>query len=195
MRKLTLAVASAITALAPAAFAQTAPDYGYRGDRLERFEPRDRFDRRDTARVVESRPVYAEREECWNPREQRYEPRGDGRTSIGKGAAAGAVLGGVLGHQVDRGEGTAAGAILGGVLGHQLEKRHDRHELDLSNCRMAAVDSTIQGYDVRYRYEGNEYVTRLSHDPGRRLRVGEDVRPDGTPYDNVATASSSTFYR
>ena len=39
-----------------------------------------------------------------------------------------------------------------------------------------------QGYEVRYMYDGREYVTVLDHDPGARLRLGEDVRPDGTPY-------------
>jgi uncharacterized protein YcfJ len=37
-------------------------------------------------------------------------------------------------------------------------------------------------YEVRYMYEGREHVTYMDHDPGRRLRVGEDIRPDGTPY-------------
>lgn len=29
----------------------------------------------------------------------------------------------------------------------------------------------VVGYDVTYRYDGREYQTRLSHDPGNRLRV------------------------
>src|SRR5687768_6629126 len=116
MKIIPLVVATAFTALAPAAFAQSDPYYGYRSDRVDRLE--ERSDRRDTARVIDSRPLYAQREECWNPRSQSYEARSDNRTSIGKGAAAGAFLGGVLGHQLDHGEGTAAGAILGGVLGH-----------------------------------------------------------------------------
>ena len=195
MKIIPLVVATAFTALAPAAFAQSEPYYGYRSDRVDRFEERDRYDRRDSARVIDSRPIYAQREECWNPRSQAYEARSDNRTSVGKGAAAGAILGGVLGHQIDHGEGTAAGAILGGILGHQLEKRHDRSDLDTSNCRVATDDSSIQGYEVRYRYAGNEYVTHLPNDPGRRLRLGEEIRHDGTPRDNVASAGTATFYR
>ena len=143
-------------------------------------------DRSEYARVVESTPVYAaaSREECWNPRTGAFEERRDRHSSIGGGAALGALAGGVLGHQIDRGEGTAAGAILGGIIGHQIERQRDRNDdLDLSHCRITSYDSGIQGYDVRYRYAGNEYVTRMAYDPGRgrTLRLGSDVNWDGTP--------------
>ena len=181
MKKLTLAVASILTAAAPAAFAQyDSRDYReYRGER------------RDFARVIESRPVQdtvAARQECYNPRAGVYEEvREENKTNIGKGAAIGAVAGGVIGHQVDSGGGTALGAILGGVLGHQLEKRNERDEqndLDYSRCR--TVGGTYgavgrEGYEVRYEYNGQEYVTFMDHDPGRRLRVGEDISGDGSP--------------
>lgn len=174
MKKLAIAVVSALT-IAPA-FAQWDGPYVDRSDR--------RVYRDEYARVIESNPVYASsREECWNPRTGLFEERRDNRTSIGKGAAAGAILGGVLGHQVDHGEGTAAGAIIGGLIGHQIEKDRDRDDsLDLSRCRVASYGSGLEGYDVRYRYRGNEYVTRMAQDPGSRLRLGEDIRWDGTPY-------------
>lgn len=174
MKKIAIAVVSALT-IAPA-FAQWDGPYSDRSDR--------RYVREETARVMDSTPVYASsREECWNPRTGSFEERRDNRTRIGKGAAAGAILGGVLGHQIDQGEGTAAGAIIGGLLGHQLQKRDDRNDdLDMSRCRVASYGSGIEGYDVRYRYQGNEYVTRMSQDPGNRLRLGEDIRWDGTPY-------------
>ena len=177
MKKLAIAIGAAFTALAPVAFGQyySAPEYRYR----------------DTARVIESRPVYEaafSRQECWNPRAGHYEAlRAPESTNIGKGAAIGAVTGGVLGHQVDSGGGTAAGAILGGILGHQLERRNDRDEqndLDRSRCRVVSEGTgsgALLGYDVRYEYDGREYVTRMSNDPGRRLRVGRDINSDGTP--------------
>src|SRR5687768_13182459 len=143
MKKLAIAIGSICTALAPAAFGQY---YG-----------------RDTARVIESRPVYEAsntRQECWNPRAGHYEElRAQDKTDIGKGAAIGAVTGGVLGHQVDSGGGTAAGAILGGILGHQLERRNDRNEqtdLDRSRCRVIGEGGSgaVLGYDVRYEVDG-----------------------------------------
>ena len=180
-----IAVGSLFTALAPAAFAQYYSGDGYR-DRDRDF----RRDRGEFARVIESRPLYdnvAARHECWNPRAGHFEEvRGENKTRIGKGAAIGALAGGVLGHQVDSGGGTAAGAILGGILGHQIERRNDRDDqpdLDRSRCRyLSAGNNQLEGYDVRYEYGGREYVTRLANDPGRRLRLGEDVNSDGTPF-------------
>ena len=135
--------------------------------------------------MIDSQPVYAaSREECWNPRTQAYEERRDERHGLGAGTAVGAVAGGVLGNQVNHGEGAVAGAILGGIIGHQIEKhdRADENALDTSDCRVASADASgIEGYDVRYRYRGQEYVTRMAYDPGSSLRVGQDINWDGTP--------------
>ena len=192
MKKVAIAVASIFTAIAPAAFAQTwqSPQDPYYQSRDQNRDYREyRGERRDFARVIESRPVQdtlAARQECFNPRAGVYEEvREENRTNVGKGAAIGAVAGGVIRPQVDSGGGTAAGAILGGILGHQLEKRNDRNEqddLDFSRCRMmAGYDGGREGYEVRYEYNGQEYVTFMDHDPGRRLRVGEDISGDGSP--------------
>lgn len=190
-----IAVASLFTVIAPAAHA--AYDrygnyydpgyraYDYRGDT-----------RADYARVIESRPVYADnREVCWNKRDARYEPRPDRDNRVGAGTAIGAVAGGVIGHQVGSGRGndvaTIGGALLGGLIGHNVEKnRNDDHpDFDFNDCRtMAGRD--LQGYDVRYVYNGQEYTTRMSADPGRRLLVGRDIRDDGTPF-QYATESAS----
>jgi uncharacterized protein YcfJ len=195
MKRIALAIATVFTVAAPAAFAQYDRYDGYRDNRDTNYYPRERDIRRgDSARVIESRPLYASehaRQECWNARAGHYEEiREQGDSRIGKGAAIGAIAGGVLGHQVDHGTGTAAGAVIGGLLGHQVEKRNDRDDqpdLDRSRCRVIADSGApVQGYDVRYEYEGREYVTRMDRDPGRRLRVGRDVREDGTPFDELA---------
>ena len=47
---------------------------------------------------------------------------------------------------------------------------------DIQNCR--TVDSysdVVQGYDVRYRYQGREYVTRTLTDPGDRIPVDVSI--------------------
>jgi outer membrane lipoprotein SlyB len=58
--------------------------------------------------------------------------RGPGRTS-GGGAVAGAIVGGVLGHQIGSGRGndaaTVAGAIGGALAGNEIEKRRNDDEL------------------------------------------------------------------
>ena len=204
--KIAFAVASAFALAAPAVMAQSydrSYDRGYEYQRERNaYDSRDarRDDRREFARVIESRPMYDAahaKTECLNPRSGAYEEvREENRHRIGKGAAIGAVAGGVLGHQVDQGGGTAAGAIIGGLLGHHLERRQDRNDqsdLDMSRCRTLADSGNAQGYEVRYEYRGQEYVTRMSHEPGRRLRLGEDINIDGTPRDQVASYSTPSY--
>ncbi len=187
MKRTAMAAALGIALAAPAAFGQWyAPSEPYYG----RWDDR----RANEARVIETRPLHVgAREECYNPRTGMFEERRDSRTRIGKGAAIGAVAGGVLGHQVDQGGGTAAGAVLGGLLGHHLERRSDRQDdLDDSNCRMISAYSGPQAYEVRYEYRGQEYITRLDHDPGSTLELGRDIAWDGQPHDNVAMMGDPT---
>jgi uncharacterized protein YcfJ len=185
MKTLALAIASAVTAIAPAAFAQ----YDRYGDPYPERPYYNRYESQpSTARVLDAQPVYAASgEECFNPRSGEYEQRRERHGNIGAGTALGAVIGGVIGNQVDHGAGTAAGAILGGIAGHQVEKdrARDNDDLDLSNCRTASSDSAIDGYNVRYSYRGQEYVTRMAYDPGPTLRLGEDINNDGTPFNPV----------
>ena len=190
MKTVAIAVASLFTVIAPAAHAA----YDRYGNYY--YDPGLDSPRYDTARVIESRPVYASgREQCYNTRTGRYEDRPDTKNRVGAGAAVGAIAGGVLGHQVGSGRGndaaTIGGALLGGLLGNKLEndRREDRatSDFDLNDCRTVAYgDNSLQGYDVRYVYNGQEYTARMASDPGRRLVLGRDIRDDGTPYDYVA---------
>jgi uncharacterized protein YcfJ len=142
----------------------------------------------ETARVVETHPVYEAATaytECWNTHGGHYEElKGTRHANAVAGTAAGAVVGGVIGHQFNRGAGTAAGAILGGIIGNQIarERVDTQPDLDRSRCRTAYEGRELVGYDVHYRYDGIEYVARLSHDPGDRVVLGEDVRYDGRPF-------------
>jgi len=195
MRTIALAVGSILAAAAPIAFGQYH-DRDYRGDRYER---------NGYARVLESRPIYqstaGSRDECWNPRAGHFEEvRPENKTRVGKGAAIGAVAGGVIGHQIgDNGTAqTLGGALLGGIIGHQIERRNNddkQDDLDYSRCRTVgdnAYSNQVLGYDVRYEYNGREYVTRMNHDPGRRLQVGVDIAADGSPaYNNNLSAWES----
>jgi uncharacterized protein YcfJ len=198
MKRLAIAVASLFTVVGTSAFAAYDRNGNY-------YEPSDyrSSDFRDTARVIESQPVYAATsgEECWNTRTGRYESRPDSGNRVGAGAAVGAVAGGVLGHQVGSGHGNTAatigGALLGGILGNKLEndRREDRatSDFDMNRCRTVSASNgnVLQGYDVRYSYRGQEYTARMASDPGRRLVVGRDIRDDGTPYDYVAGAPTA----
>lgn len=192
MKTVALAVASIFTALAPAAFAQ---NYDSRDSNRDSYQDRQWSRGRDVARVIETRPIHNaanSREECWNPRAGVYEEvRNEHHNVINKGTAIGAVAGGVLGHQVDNNNaGTALGAVLGGLIGNQVDKSRntdgEQNDLDRSRCRMTRTGGEILGYEVKYSYHGDQYVTRMNHDPGRTLRVGDDIHPDGRPIDPIA---------
>jgi uncharacterized protein YcfJ len=50
---------------------------------------------------------------------------------------------------------------------------------DVQRCRtVQTATDTIQGYDVRYRYHGREYLTRMATDPGDRIPVDVSVQPE-----------------
>ena len=180
MRIIAVAVASLFSAIAPATYA-AYDRYG------NWYDPR--TPPIETARVLDSRPVYEAADvhtECWNARAGHFEElRGSRHSNRVAGTAAGAVVGGVIGNQFDHGGGTAAGAIIGGLIGNQIARERDdtQSDLDRSRCRTVAEGPReLMGYDVRYRYNGYEYTTRLSHDPGSRLVLGEDIRYDGLPF-------------
>lgn len=141
----------------------------------------------DTARVVSSTPIYEEfnepRRECWTERTgYRYEKE---NRSYG-GAVLGAVVGGVVGNQFGQGNGktaaTAAGAAIGAMTGDNIDnddRPSRRVAMEEERCR--TVDNwsrRVTGYDVVYRYGGNQYKTFLPYDPGRTLKVRVQVSVD-----------------
>lgn len=89
--------------------------------------------------------------------------KGIGGSGIGLGTLAGAVVGGVAGHQVGSGRGntaaTVAGAAGGAYIGHQLEKRNQ------------AADA----YAITVRMDNGSYQTLTQPTTGG-LRVGDRVR-------------------
>jgi uncharacterized protein YcfJ len=161
---------------------------------------------RDSAPVLSSTPIVervpVNREECWSEQRSGYEERrvtrqDNGQPLIGAGTVIGAIAGGVIGHQFGnssggRDRGTAAGAIIGGIVGNQVDRDRagpsseevteiERRPVtrEVERCRtVQEVREVASGYDVRYRYAGREFVTRLPYDPGRRIRVAVDVRPE-----------------
>ena len=169
MRFVGITAAALCCALVPPAFAQ---GYYYR-------------DRGDVPRVIESTPVYdssGPAEECWNEQSRSYE-----RRPSGAGAVVGAIAGGVLGHQIGSGRGndaaTVGGAIIGGLIGNQVERERRSETVNTLHCRPVSDAGQILGYDVTYEYRGDQYTTRLSHNPGPTLALGRDIRRDGTPFE------------
>jgi uncharacterized protein YcfJ len=143
----------------------------------------------DKARVISSTPVYDRinepRRECWTETagydEQVFRSRNDNG-----GAILGAITGGLLGSTVGRGSSrvaaAAVGAATGAVIGDRLDGDdhyyHSSSPRQVEHCQVRDnFHDVVVGYDVVYRYRGQEYSTRLSYDPGRWLDVNVDVSP------------------
>lgn len=98
----------------------------------------------------------------------------------------GAFIGGLFGNQVGKGKGRAAatvvGAVAGGAVGNHLAAADTadappRYTMQ-RHCPPAAVSARkANAYDVEYRYRGDVYTSRLSYDPGDRMRVRVRVTP------------------
>lgn len=99
------------------------------------------------------------------------------------GTAIGAVVGGLVGHQIGGGKGktlaTVAGAVGGGYAGNRIEASRQKPQVTTSVERQCDTvnntSSKIVGYDVRYVYNGVTRTVRMDHDPGDRVQVQEGV--------------------
>lgn len=117
-----------------------------------------------------------------------------GRTMAG---VLGTVIGAVVGSQVGGGSAryatAAIGSAVGGVAGRQV---YDNAHRDYGPSSVTVCDPVDAGraypgtygstypaggrdqYDVTYEYGGRTYTTRTAYDPGSRIRVRVDVRPE-----------------
>lgn len=139
----------------------------------------------DYARVVYADPVIEvvrmddPREVCWTENVTHRSPR---RPRSATPEIVGGIAGGVVGNQFGSGSGkdiaTVAGAILGASIGHDYKKRraygYDTYTGPVERCEIRHdyyEEERIVGYDVKYRYNGRVYHTRMDRDPGRKVRV------------------------
>ncbi len=161
----------------------------------------------DVDPIVRRVRVTTPRRECWSETRYDYETRYEsvpvgrgGYTPPHQGAAGrmilGGIIGGVIGHQIGSGDGnraaTVAGALIGSAIGHDAahrrsgpqyatrEVREERpYEVERCDVRYDEdFEERIDGYRVTYLYNGREHTTRLPYEPGDRIRVRVDVRPD-----------------
>lgn len=146
------------------------------------------------AQVLSSTPIYdtinEPRRECWTET-SGYETRSyrDGNNT--GSTVLGAIAGGLIGSTVGKGNGkvaaAAVGAATGAVVGSRWNNGNTRYESSprqVERCRTNDdYRQVVSGYDVRYRFQGREYNTRLPNDPGKWLTlnvsfsVAEDQRP------------------
>lgn len=143
------------------------------------------------ADVLRVDPVYETvrfrepREECVEQPVERVARGGGDPTG---GTIIGAIIGGALGNQVGKGDGrkaaTVAGAVIGGAIGRDVDKHNggpDRRYVSTEQrCRVVDVEREerrVAGYDVEYRFKNDVFLSRLSYDPGNKLRVRVAVSP------------------
>jgi uncharacterized protein YcfJ len=125
--------------------------------------------------VVET--VVTPREKCEDVQVQQKAPVKDEHRIAG--TAVGALAGGLLGSTIGGGTGkkiaTVAGVAAGGYAGNQVQKNlQERDVVTKTERRCKTVNEKSQkvvGYNVTYRLDGKEGVTRMSFKPGPTLPV------------------------
>ncbi|MGE5318781.1 MAG: glycine zipper 2TM domain-containing protein [Hyphomicrobiaceae bacterium] len=146
------------------------------------------------ARVISSTPVYDTindpRRECWIET-VGSETRSYRDGNNGGGAILGAIAGGLLGSTIGKGDGrvaaAAVGAATGAVVGDRWSDggiRYETRPRQVERCRIHDdYRQVVSGYDVRYRFQGREYSTRLPYDPGKWLTLNGNFSVADDPRD------------
>jgi uncharacterized protein YcfJ len=135
----------------------------------------------DVTPITRTVRIEQPRRECWT--EEVIRER-SAENSAG-GMLLGGIIGGALGNRFGRGNGNkaaiAAGAILGAGIGRDMASRSGgRYVTEEERCEVITdyrEEERIDGYQVKYLYNGRVYFTRTAEDPGKRLPVRVSVTP------------------
>jgi uncharacterized protein YcfJ len=143
-----------------------APAYGYPSPPDERLYQ---------APVTSVHAVVGPPEQrCWVERQQV-----DRGPNV-PGAIAGAVIGGILGHQVGGGHGrdvaTVGGAVAGGAIGANVG-RGDQTTQDVQRCENVQGQQQPDYWDVTYNFRGVEHRVQMTAPPGATLTVDANGDP------------------
>ena len=134
------------------------------------------------ASVTSVRAVVGPPEQrCWVEREQVSQDR----TSTNVPATiAGALIGGILGHQVGNGRGndlaTVGGAIAGGALGNSVSRNNSSQPAstrDVQRCSTAPSEAAPALWDVTYNFRGQEHRMQMANPPGPTVTVNRQGEP------------------
>jgi len=114
---------------------------------------------------------------CWVERQQVEERRDN---NVG-GAVIGALIGGVLGHQVGGGRGrdvaTVGGAVAGGLIGNNAGRGDSvTYDKNVQRCRDVA-NTKPEYWDVAYNFQGVEHHVQMSAPPGNTVAVNSRGEP------------------
>jgi uncharacterized protein YcfJ len=136
------------------------------------------------ATVISVRAVLGPPEQrCWVEREQVSPDRSHANVPA---ALAGAVIGGILGHQIGSGRGqdlaTAGGVVAGAAVGSNVGRGdggQDTYGRDVQRCADAPGQGRPSYWDVTYNFRGLEHRVQMTAPPGATLTVNERGEPRG----------------
>ena len=118
---------------------------------------------------------------CWVEREQIVQNSGG---SNAPAVVAGAILGGILGHQFGGGTGkdlaTAGGAIAGATLGSNIGSNSGGQVVvsqNVQRCTTVPNQSQADYWDVTYIFRGQEHRIQMATPPGRTITVNRLGEP------------------
>ena len=178
MNKLILPTLIITLAMTPFSWAKPSHHAKSRWAKVTNVEP--------IMRTIEHRVPH---KECWNEKVRYRESNHHDRSLTGTvlGGIVGGAIGNKIGHnRTNKKIGTVVGAVLGASVGHDLSsQRHSRSRgrTTYSSERHCEVrhevtyEEQVVGYNVWYRYQHNEYKTRMDHRPGKKIKIRVDVQP------------------
>lgn len=134
------------------------------------------------ANVTSVRAVVGPPEQrCWVENEQVVQNRPN---SNAPGAIFGALIGGILGHQVGGGSGkdlaTVGGAVAGALVGANIGHDHDERQVtthDVQHCADTVRYARPEYWDVTYNFRGLEHRIQTTEPPGPTVTVNERGEP------------------
>ena len=134
------------------------------------------------ANVTSVRAVVGPPEQrCWIDHEQVVQDRSNANVPA---AIAGAVIGGILGHQVGGGRGkdlaTAGGAVAGAAVGANIGRDgggQQVHTQDVQRCENVSSQARPQYWDVTYNFRGQEHRMQVTAPPGPTITVNRQGEP------------------
>ena len=121
----------------------------------------------------------APNQRCWV--ERQAVPTQQQGSNLGS-MAIGAVVGGILGHQIGGGSGrdaaTAVGAATGAVVGNNIGGAQPGYATqDVQRCETTPTSATPAYWEVGYNFRGVEHRLQMANAPGSTIVVNERGEP------------------
>ena len=134
------------------------------------------------ANVSAVRAVVGKAEErCWI--EQQPVKQAQTNNAV-PGGIGGALLGGILGHQIGGGNGnqaaTVLGALGGAVVGSQVGKNYGNQPVKtegVKRCSTTPASAKPDYWDVSYSFRGKQHRVQMANEPGSTITVNQAGEP------------------